>query len=177
MKTAFLVALVCCKRPADLCNMQKVKGYWQLSSSGFSCQPLGFGKTETHNPAPPIIIEPFLEDLRLCPVHHLVTLDEKLQTLRPDSVSQFWISSRKPYQAVKVPTMSKCLTEVITNSGCVGGTARDVRSVGASTAVQSGLDIKKIMKAADWQRISTLQRHYFKPQKLDSLSLILKTGQ
>ena len=157
--------------------MQKVKGYWQLSSSGFSCQPLGFGKTETHNPAPPIIIEPFLEDPRLCPVHHLVTLDEKLQTLRPDSVSQFWISSRKPYQAVKVPTMSKWLTEVITTSGCVGGTARDVRSVGASTAVQSGLDIKKIMKAADWQRISTLQRHYFKPQKLDSLSLILKTGQ
>ena len=157
MKTAFLVALVCCKRPADLCNMQIVKGYWHLSMSGFSCQPLGFGKTETHNPTPPIVIEPFWEDPRLCPVHHLVTLDKKLKTLRPDSVPQFWISSRKPYQAVKAQTMSKWLTEVITSSGCMGGTARDIRSVGASTAVQSGLDIRTIMKAADWQRISTLQ--------------------
>ena len=177
MKTAFLVALVCCKRPADLCNMQVVDGYWQLSLSGFTCQPLGFGKTETHNAAPPIVIEPFSEDIRLCPVYHLVALDKKLRTLRPDSVKQFWISSRKPHQPVKVQTMSRWLAEVITSSGCTGGTARDVRSVGASKAVQSGLDIKRIMKAADWQRISTLQRHYFKPQKLNSLSMILKTGQ
>ena len=42
-KTAFLVAVVCYKRPADLCNMQVVQGYWQLDSSGFTCQPLGFG--------------------------------------------------------------------------------------------------------------------------------------
>ena len=44
-KTAFLVAVVCYKRPADLCNMQVVPDYWQLDESGFTCQPLGFGKT------------------------------------------------------------------------------------------------------------------------------------
>ena len=52
MKTAFLLALVCYKRPADLCNMQVHRGYWQLSMRGFSCQPLGFGKTEIHNAIP-----------------------------------------------------------------------------------------------------------------------------
>ena len=30
-KTAFLVAIVCYKRPADLCNMQIVRGYWDLN--------------------------------------------------------------------------------------------------------------------------------------------------
>ena len=62
LKTAFLVALVCFKRPADLCNMQVVDGYWILNMRGFTCQPLGFGKTETHNPTPPLVIEPYLED-------------------------------------------------------------------------------------------------------------------
>ena len=51
--------------------------------------------------------------------------------------------------------------------------AGDVRSVGASTAVQARMDIKGIMEAANWQRLSTLQRYYFKPQSLQSLSNIL----
>ena len=29
------------KRPADLCNMQVVEGFWQLDMRGFTCQPLG----------------------------------------------------------------------------------------------------------------------------------------
>ena len=69
-KTCFLVALVCCKRPACLNNMQKVQGYWELSMSGLRCQTLGLSKTEVHNVAPPIIIEPFNEDPALCPVYH-----------------------------------------------------------------------------------------------------------
>ena len=37
--TAFLVAVVCVKRPAD-CNMQVVEKYWELDMNGFTCQPL-----------------------------------------------------------------------------------------------------------------------------------------
>ena len=40
----------------------------------------------------------------------------------------------------------------------------------ASTAVQDRIDIKGIKEAAIWQRLSTLQRHYFKPLGLQSLS-------
>ena len=82
-KTAFLVTVVCYKRPADLCNMQKVQGYWQLDSRGFSCQPLGFGKTEQHRPVPPLRIEPFVENPSLCPVLHLVELDERYSVHKP----------------------------------------------------------------------------------------------
>ena len=65
--------------------------------------------------------------------------------------------------------MSGWLQDVITDAGFPEGSARDVRSVGASMAVQSNLDIKKILEAANWQRLSTLQRHYFKPQCLTSI--------
>ena len=41
MKTAFLVGLVFYKRPADLCNLQVVEGFWQPDMRGFTCQPLG----------------------------------------------------------------------------------------------------------------------------------------
>ena len=85
MKTAFLVALVCYKRPADLCNMQVDKDFWQLDMRGFTCKPLRYGKTEAHSPVPPIRIEPFLKDPRLCPVYHLVRL-ERMPWLPSDGV-------------------------------------------------------------------------------------------
>ena len=43
IETAFLVAVVCFKRPADLCNVQVVENYWELDINGFTCQPLGYG--------------------------------------------------------------------------------------------------------------------------------------
>ena len=64
------------------------------------------------------------------------------------------------------------LKQVIVDTGSLSGTARDVRSVGASMAVQARMDIKGIMETANWQRLSTLQRHYFKPQSLQSLTNI-----
>jgi hypothetical protein len=38
------------------------------------------------------------------------------------------------------------------------------------------MDLGKILQAADWRRVSTFQRHYFKPQRLESLTNILKVG-
>ena len=32
-----MVAAICVKRPADLCNMQVVENYWELNMSGFTC--------------------------------------------------------------------------------------------------------------------------------------------
>lgn len=176
-KTCFLVALVCCKRPACLYNMQKVQGYWDLSMSGLRCQTLGMSKTEMHNVAPPILIEPFSEDPALCPVYHMVRLDKKLDKLRGKDVVRFWLSSKKPHNPVTTQTICKWLSSIIIASGAVSGTARDVRSVGSSTAMQAGIDLGRILQAADWKRVSTFQRHYFKPQKLDCISSILKSGK
>ena len=173
-KTAFLVALVCFKRPSDLCNMHVKEGYWQLSMRGFTCQPLGYGKTEPHNVTPPLHIEPHLEDPQLCPVYHLVRLEKTYKNLRSETETKFWLSSKHPHGAVKVSTMYRWLVEVIRGSGALSGKAGDVRSVGSTTAIQAGLDLKRVLKAADWQRVSTLQKYYFKPQKLQALSGILR---
>ena len=69
--------------------------------------------------------------------------------------------------------MCRWLKEVILDAGFLSGTARDVRFVGASTAVQASMDIKRVMEAANWQLLSMLQRYYFKPQCLQSLTGIL----
>ena len=69
--------------------------------------------------------------------------------------------------------MSRWLQDVILDAGFPGGSARDVRSVGATTAVQINMDINRVMEAANWQRLSTLQRHFFKLQCLQSLTGIL----
>ena len=159
----FLVALVFYKRPADLCNMQVVEGFWQLDMRGFTCQPLRYGKTESHNPVPPIKIEPFLKDPGLCPVFHLVRLERSLVKLIPRSETRFWLSSKQPHQAITPTTMCGWLKQVILDSGSLSGTARNMWSVGASTAVQARMDIRGIMEAANWQRLSMLKRHYFKP--------------
>ena len=55
------------------------------------------------------------------------------------------------------------LKEVIIATGSMAGMARDVRSVGASNAVQANLDISLVIAAGNWTRLSTVQKHYFKP--------------
>ena len=71
IQTAFLLAMVCVKRPADQCNMQVVENYWELEVNGFTCQPLVFGKNESHNPVPPIKIEPFHQIVPGLPPGHV----------------------------------------------------------------------------------------------------------
>ena len=44
---------------------------------------------------------------------------------------------------------------------------------GTTTAVQTNMVIYRVMEAANWQRLSTLQGHYYKPQCLQSLTGIL----
>ena len=176
IKTCFLVSLVCFKRPACIRNMKKVQGYWELNMSGLRCQTLGISKTELHHISTPIEIKPFPEDPQLCPVYHMVRLDKILDKVRPEGVTDFWLSSRKPHNPVSTQTICKWLKKVIIDSGALSGSARDVRSVGSSTAAQAGLDIGRIMQAADWRRVKTFQSHYFKPQPVESLSDILRVA-
>ena len=82
-------------------------------------------------------------------------------------------TSRRPFKAISPVTMSRWLQDVILDAGSPEGSARDVRSVGSSTAVQTNMDISKVMEAANWQRLTTMQRHCFKPQCLQSLTGIL----
>ena len=71
--------------------------------------------------------------------------------------------------------MCNWLKSVIMDSGAAGS-ARDVRSNGSPTATQANLDLSRILQAGNWNRVSTFQRHYFRPQKISALSSILYVG-
>ena len=131
-------------------------------------------KTKSHNPVLPIRIEPFHHDPKLCPLYHLVRLEKMLKKLRPKTEPRFGLSSKTPHKAISPSTMCGLLKEVNTASGSMADMARDVRSVGASTLVQARLNIRQVMAAGNWTRLSTVQMHYFKPQPLKSMSNILK---
>ena len=96
-------------------NMQE--NFQQLSMEGLTCQPLGYGKTEAHNPVPPIRVKPFLKDPRLCPVYQMVILERILGKLRPKSVMGFWLSSKSPHKPITPSTMCGLLKEVILDAG------------------------------------------------------------
>ena len=66
---------------------------------------LGYGKTEPHNSVPPIKIDPFQKDPRLCPVYHLVRSEKSLVRLRPKLKTRFRLSSTQPPKAVTPTTM------------------------------------------------------------------------
>ena len=112
----------------------------------------------------PSLVKPFHQDPRLCPVYHLARLEKILKKLRHKTEPRFWLSSETFHKAISPSIMCGWLKEVITASGSMAGMARDVSSVGASTAVQTG----------NWKRLSTMQKHYFKQQSLRSMSNILK---
>ena len=52
-------------------------------------------------------------------------------------------------QVLTTTSMSGWLQDVMKNAGFQEGSARDVRSVGASVRVQSNLDIRKILEATN----------------------------
>ena len=66
-------------------------------------------------------------------------------------------TSRRPFKAISPVMMSRWLQD----AGSPEGSARDVRSVGLSTEIQTNMDISKVLKAANWTRLTTMQRHYF----------------
>ena len=96
------------------------------------------------------------EDPELCPVKHLLVLEGKFRHLRQGAVTRFWLSAKAPHQPISAQTMSRWLKDVIKSAGPLDGLARDVRSVGATVAVQSNINLKQILEAGNWRRISTL---------------------
>ena len=90
----------------------------------------------------------------------MVRLNKLLERVRPEGVTDLWLSSCKPHKPVSTQTICKWLKKVIVDSGACSDSARDVRSVGSPTAAQAGQDIGGIMQAADWRRVGTFQSHY-----------------
>ena len=77
------------------------------------------------------------------------TTQESRARLRPQSETHFWITSKRLFKAISPVTMRRWLQDVILDAGFPGGSTRDVRSVGATTAVQINMDINRVMEATN----------------------------
>ena len=72
LKTAFLLALVSFKRPADIYRLHLLDGYWELNMSRLRAQPLEVGKTDRPgHTSPPIEVVCYPKNVTLCPVFYL----------------------------------------------------------------------------------------------------------
>ena len=73
-KTLFLLALSTGRRQDSIALLSTKKGYFEISELQARLQPIGLEKeSRPEHIAPPIVINSFMENRRLCPVYHLKT--------------------------------------------------------------------------------------------------------
>ena len=175
-KTVFLLALVSLKRANELHRIVIDPDFFQLSSRRFRAQPTGLGKTDRpKHLTPPIDIKAFCEDPRVDPVYYLNCYVKRTDKLRGNH-KQLFISFKKPYKPVSVQTISRWIVQTLRLCGIVDVNGHSTRSVGATTALEAGVNIEAILSAADWSSSSTFKRYYFKPDLNSMSSLVLKSN-
>ena len=137
---------------------------WALAYLAYTCSPLE-------------IVDAKVQDLIPRRIKKQGSKPTIATAFKKDPEDRFWLSAKAPHKAVSTRTLSEWLRFVIKEAGNREGLAREVRSVGLSVAVQSNFDLKQALAAGNWQRLSTVRRHYFRPQSLQSLSQILKVAK
>ena len=116
LKTAMLVALASAKRPASLTLLSLKSGFCETGESTFRFQPVELEKTEgAGHCAPPLSLNQFTEDPRLCPVFYLKSYVKATKPLR--SSDRLFVSVVAPHGAVSASTIASWLKKVIAMSG------------------------------------------------------------
>ena len=168
----FLFTLSAVKRPSDVARIVIDKEYFQLSDSKIRAQPLGLGKCDKPEvTGVPIVVDSFLIDPAICPVFNIKKYLDRVSCFRDsDKKNGLFLTINKPHRTASVRTLCRWLKTILIEAGAINAQARSVRSVGSSTAAQAGIDLHRILQAGSWKRLSTFQRHYFKPQNLSSVT-------
>ena len=164
LKTVMLLALASAKRCSSLSLLSIKPGFMELSESRVRLQPDGLEKESgPEHIAPPIVLEAFFEDPRLCPVHYLKAYIRKTESFRKSD--KLFVTMIAPHTGASTATIASWLVKVISQSG-QSGTGGSVRSVSTTRAISRGVSLETVLSAADWARVSTFRRFYFKPAPL-----------
>ena len=171
LKTVMLLALASAKRCSSLALLSTREGFFELSESKVRLQPVGLEKKSgPDHIAPPIVIEAFMEDPRLCPVHYLKAYIRRTASVRKSDL--LFVTMIAPHTGASTATISSWIEKVISQSG-QSGSGGSVRSVSTTRAVSRGVPIQTVLEAADWARVSTFRRFYFKPAPLSFVDSVL----
>ena len=120
--------------------------------------------------APPLCLQQYPEDPRLCPVLYLKAYVKRTREVR--STDRLFMSLVAPHGSVTAASIARWLKKTIAMSGQVGS-GGSTRSASSSEAVMRGASLEAVLAAGDWARTSTFKKFYFKPTKLSYQEIVL----
>ena len=161
LKLTMLISLTSADRGQSLALMDILQKSISHSKVTFYITEI----TKTSNPTKKCkeIVLPAFDDKSLCVKHTLIHYLDRTKRLRGGK-SRLLISYRRPHNAVTSATISRWIKTVLLRSGITGYGAHSTRGAATSSALNSGVPIQTIMRAADWSLQSTFTKFYKREQ-------------
>lgn len=167
IKLAILFALSCPERASSLARLDL--RYCRVAPEGVSFTLTLPRKRGSTDQLPQAFFASFPHNKRLCPVDTLRVYLKATRNLRPVFPSSkpdpLFVSYVKPHNPITTPTLSRWLRTAIKNAGIDTELfkAHSVRGASTTAAANSNVPLDEVMKMADWSRVSTFQKFYYKP--------------
>ena len=172
--SSMLLALAIAKRPGSLSLLSVKPGFCEIGESTIRFQPVELEKTEgLGHCAPPLILNQFNDDPRLCPVFYLKAYIRRTAPMRKSQ--RLFVSLVEPHGSVSASTIARWLKKVIGLSGQTGS-GGSTRSASSSEAVMRGASLQAVLAAGDWARTSTFKKFYYKPSELSFQEIVLNNN-
>ena len=143
--------------------------YCRVAPEGVSFTVVSPRKRGSPDQLPQAFFACFPHNERLCPVdtlRHYLKATRNLRPVFPSSKPDpLFVSYVKPHNPITAPTLSRWLRMVLKNAGIDTDIfkAHSVRGASTTAAVNSNVPLDDVMKMADWSRVSTFQKFYYKP--------------
>ena len=167
IKLAMLFALCCPERVSSLSKLDL--RYCRVIPEGISFTLTTPRKRSSPEQLSQAFFTSFPYNRRLCPVDTLRCYLKATRHLRPVFPSSkpdpLFVSYVKPHNPIISPALSPWLRTVLKSAGIDTEIfkAHSVRGASTTTAVNSNVPLDDVMKMADWSRVSTFQKFYYKP--------------
>ena len=164
LKTAMLMALTAIKRCSDLHILDK--RFMAVGKDKIVFKILGKPKNFRGKGKLPDPVTYWASGSELCPVSTINAYIERTTPWREENPeTQFFLSYKKPHQAITSSTIGRWLKTVLANVGVDTSkfTAHSVRAASSSKYKTLGASVSEIMNCGNWNSSSVWQSFYHKP--------------
>ena len=168
-KVLLLLALVTCWRPrSDLGRIFASSVVMEGDDDWPSSMTLTVSAPKTGEAKVSPVIGRWEEDKDICPVFGVAELIRRTAALRGDSPpgsERLFIQTRHPFKSAAEDTLGRWVKEVLAEAGIdmTRYSPHSTRSTAATTALERGLPLDRIMEAAGWKSARTFRDHYHRP--------------
>ena len=111
----------------------------------------------------PIEFKACPDDISLCILRLIKLYLDKTAALRHDVYSMFFISYASAHKLVSPRTLARWVSDILQKAGTKTTKTHSFRSASTSNALNGGLSLTEIAKAARWTNLKTFGKFYIKP--------------